>query len=140
MPWLTMIMALLAFFGSKKTGASNTKAALTAGLVGAGTYYTTHETDWGKTNLGSLDGVDLSASVGPPTTVPDGDAPGGVAATPPSDRTGSSTGIFDVLKGWGATGTATVIGAGGAAAGTGIFGNKMVVYGLLALGAFLILK
>lgn len=137
MAWLTIIMTLLSFFASKKSGASNTKAALTAGLVGAGTYFVTHETDWGRTNLGSLDGVDVS---GPGTAVvtPGGNDAGG---TPTGTTTQQpSTGILDLLRSWGATGTAAVIGTGAAATSAGVFGNKYVVWGLLGLGAFLILR
>lgn len=140
MPWLSIIMALLTFFTTKKSGASNTTAALAAGLVGAGTYYTTHETEWGKTNLGALDGVNLNAGVKPPTTVPVADNATGSGVVLPSDKSGSSTGVFDVLKTWGATGTATVIGAGAAATGSGVFDNKYVVWGVIGLAALFILK
>lgn len=137
MPWLTIIMALLSFFASKKSGASNTKAALTAGLVGAGTYFVSHETDWGRTNLGALDGVDLGAA-GSAVVTPGGNATDGSAPTTTTQT--PSTGIFDVLRSWGATGTAAVIGTGAAATGSGVFSNKYVVWGLLGLGAFLILR
>lgn len=140
MPWLSIIMALLTFFTTKKSGASNTTAALAAGLVGAGTYYTTHETEWGKKNLGALDGVNLSAGVKPPTTVPVADNATGGGVVLPSDKSGSSTGVFDVLKTWGATGTAAVIGTGAAATGSGVFDNKYVVWGVIGLAALFILK
>lgn len=123
MPWLTIILALLSFFASKKSGASNTKAAITAGLVGAGTYYVTHETDWGRVNLGDLDGV-----------VTDGDGnvvdAGGTPVTGADGKpivTGGNAGgtsFADIIRGWGATGTAAVIGAGAAATGSGIFSSK----------------
>lgn len=105
MPWLSIILALLSFFASKQSGASSTKAALTAGLVGAGSYYVSHETDWGKANLGALDGVSTTAGTvvldkqGQPVLGPTG-----------QPLTTLINGTADVLKSWGGTGTATVIG------------------------------
>lgn len=105
MPWLTIIVTLLSFFASKKSGASSTKAALIAGLAGAGTYYASHETEWGKANLGALDGLSSNTS-GP---VVNGQ---GSAVTTQSGGTLSTVvgGVSDVLKSWGGTGTAAVVG------------------------------
>lgn len=124
MPWLSILMALITFFTSKRSGASNTKAALLAGLAGAGTYYVSHETDWGKANLGPLDGVVL----------PGTEIAVGADGQPLKDANGSNvlvgsnpngTGtVTDVLKSWGATGTATVIGTTAAATGSGLFSSK----------------
>ena len=61
MPWLTIIMAVLAFFltgGAKKENRG--KAALAALAAGAGTYYTTHHTERGQENLGQWDGVEVN--------------------------------------------------------------------------------
>lgn len=130
MPWLTIIMALLSFFISKKSGASNTKALLTAGLVGAGTYYVSHETDWGKANLGSLDGV-ASSTTGSLAVL---DADGklvvgatGVPLTAQDTSKGVGSNVADVLKSWGGVGTATVVGTT-AAAGGGFFSSKNMPY------------
>lgn len=137
-PWLTIILALLSFFASKRSGASNTKAALTAGLVGASSYYVTHETDWGKANLGALDGVVPSGAkplldgAGQPVTAPDG-KPIMV------DGNSSQTTIADILKSWGATGTATVIGTT-AAAGGGVFSSKNLPWLIAGVGLLIILK
>lgn len=119
MPWLSIILALLTFFTSKRSGASNTKALLTAGLVGAGSYYVTHETDWGRANLGALDGVPAKGSAplsdkdGNVITSPSGAPVTGPALTAPAG-TGTGSGIVstvgDVLKSWGGTGTAAVVG------------------------------
>lgn len=136
MPWLSIIMALLSFFTAKRGGASNTKAALAAGLVGAGTYYVTHETDWGKANLGQFDGVITPGDVpvldsnGQPVT----DSQGNTLTT---GGNAGGTSIGDVLKGWGATGTAAVIGAGAAATGSGIFASKNLPW-LIGGGALLL--
>lgn len=58
MPWLTILITLLTFFMSGGAEKKNRgKAIATAALAGVGTYYVTHETDWGQQTLGSLDGV-----------------------------------------------------------------------------------
>lgn len=119
MPWLTIILALLSFFASKASGASNTKALLTAGLAGAGSYYVTHKTDWGKAKLGALDGVD-TAGTGAALVNTNGDpvvdANGGVVKQVVG-------GTFDTLKSWGGTGTAAVVGTA-AAASSGLFSSS----------------
>lgn len=137
-PWLTILMALLTFFSQKKSGASGSKALLAAGLVGAGTYFVTHETDWGRTNLGDLDGVVTTPSVpaSDDNTVknPDGTVmtSGGNPVIKPvitnGAPAGSSGSIWDVFKSWGATGTALVLGTGTAAAGGSIM--PLIVIGL----------
>lgn len=140
-PWLSILMALLTFFGSKKSGASNTQAAIAAGLVGAGTYYVSHETDWGKSNLGSLDGV-ASATAGA-ATVKNADGtdkigPNGVALTTPVSSSGVGSSVADVLKSWGGAGTATVLGAGAVATSSNL--QKYIPWVLGAGLLFLVLK
>lgn len=142
MPWLTIILALLSFFGAKKAGASNTGALLTAGLVGGAAYFTTHETEWGRANLGALDGVELGVDGGEPVLSSGTDS--GIDRAAPSSVLGSTgtpvrsgTGVFDVLKSWGATGTAAVIGT--AAVTTGLLSNPVVLIGG-ALAIFLLMK
>lgn len=116
MPWLSIIMALLAFFTSKKANPGNKAAALlAAAAVGGGTYYATHETDWGKANLGQLDGVVVPGKV---TYDADGNAvPEGYTSVVGKNGTstlvpipGFTSVAADVLKSWGGTGTAAVIG------------------------------
>lgn len=148
MPWLTIIMTLLSFFMSKKSGASNTAALVTAGLVGAGTYYVSHETDWGKANLGSFDGVTPPSAGVPlvndgtttPVTDPATGAPvaGNVATSPGANTSTTGTGVFDVLRGWGATGTATVLGTAALATSSGL--QKYIPWLIGAGLAFLVLK
>lgn len=138
-PWLTILLTLLAFFSSKKTGASDTTALMTAGLVGAGSYYVSHETEWGQANLAALDGVQPML-----TTTPVLDANGqqiidpvtGLAiktSVPNADgkTTATGTGVLDVLKSWGATGTAAVIGTAAVATGSSSTLSKYLVPGLL---------
>lgn len=66
MPWLSLIMFLLSYLASRKSGASGGQA-LASGLVAGGlTYEVSHNTSWGRDNLGSLDGVDPVPAVGDP--------------------------------------------------------------------------
>lgn len=132
MPWFTIIMALLSFFSAKAAGASDTKALLTAGLVGASSYYVTHETEWGRANLGDLDGVSVlegDSALDPLTGNPILNTGGGAIKV-------LTNGTADVLKSWGATGTAKVVATGAAAAG-GIFSSDNLPW-LIAAGALLV--
>lgn len=133
MPWLTIILTLLSFFAAKANGASDTKALLTAGLAGAGTYYATHETEWGRANLGDLDG--LSSVEGTP--VVDGEN------TVPLTEGGSlkvlTNGTADVLKSWGATGASKVLATGAAVAG-GIFSSANLPWLIGGLGLLIALR
>lgn len=141
MPWLSIIMFLVSFFTTKKKTNGNTAAALAAGaLAGAGTYYVTHETEWGKENLGFLDGVITTpdpGTSGPSVTVP-ADTSGGTKVPTVNAGTGGFWGgMTDVLKDWGPTGVAGVIGTTGLVAS----GNsKWLVYGGIALIAIMLLK
>jgi hypothetical protein len=58
MSWLSIIMAIISFFITRKgDGKNNVRAVLAGAAVGLGTYYVTHDTEWGSANLGWLDGV-----------------------------------------------------------------------------------
>lgn len=149
MPWLTILVTLVAFFLQKKNGASSTKAALVAGLAGAGTYMVTHKTDWGQANLGALDGVTgeggtvVKGEDGKPIIDPATNKPittGPSASGPNGAGSGGGTNLFDVLKGWGATGTAAVVGTTAASTGSGIFSNPWVIVGLGGLALLLLAK
>jgi len=125
-------MMIISFFTSKKSGASNTKALVTAGLAGAATYGVTHYTDWGKANLGDFDGVI------PAGTTPVATSTGGTMTdvTGQLIKAGSSVAgsTADVLKSWGANGTAVVLGTA-AAAGSGLFSDmKKYMPWLLLIG------
>lgn len=140
MPWLTIFMTLLTFFlaGGDDKEKRTTALAAAAG-VGLGTYYTTHETDWGKTNLGSLDGVVPTAVAANPVIDATGQpvvVDGNAVKTNSGVTAGSSASVWDTLKSWGAAGTAAVVGVGvGAATGT----NWLLIGGL-AVVAYLLLK
>jgi len=136
-------MGLLSFFLTRKGNSkNNVKAALVGAGAGLGTYYVTHETEWGQQNLGFLDGVTPPPEQlsGPGVTAPDGST---VHVSPiPAPTTTSSVvktladNTAGVLKSWGPTGTALVAGT---VAGVAT-GNKWLLYGGLAIAAFLILK
>lgn len=135
MPWLTILVALLSFFVSKKNGASNTKALVTAGLAGAGTYYVTHDTEWGKTNLGEYDGViadgtvPLAAETGAAVTKEDGTTP---------VKAGSGSTIGKLIESGGGSGTAAAV--GGFTFGALLSNPNVLLWGGLALGLFLLAK
>lgn len=134
--WAALIMALLSFFVSKKNGASDSKAMLTAGLVGAGTYYVANETEWGQENLNWFSDDKQKPSV--TTTTPITDSSG----QPVKDSNGNIVyKVVDsagkVLESWGGTGTAAVIGAGAVAADDSL--RKYLPWVLIG-AAFLILK
>jgi len=136
MPWLSILMALLSFFSQKRdTPEQKRKAALVAGLVGAGTYYVSHETEWGREHLGQYDGVITSAPTGTEvTTNPDGTVKSGLSVTaPPSGAT-----AWDVLKAWGPTGTAAVIGTTTIAASSDL--RKWLLPAGILLGIVLLVK
>lgn len=138
MPWLSIFMAILSFITSmKKDPGKKGQAVAAAALGGLGTYYVTHETDWGKENLGSLDGVVPSISGG--TSLADGSSTPANGSSIPSSANGSTTGMWDVVKSWGPTGTAAVIGAGGVATGA-IKIEKYLPWIFGGLAAFLLLR
>lgn len=135
MPWLSIIMFLLSFVLSKKSGRS-TSASLLAGLaVGGATYALADPTN--PDNLFKI-GVD-SAATTPGTTppvipVPTGSASGSSLG---SAIGGAVTATGNVLSNLG-PGTAAVLGG---ATGLVLGGSKnTLVLIALAVGAFLLLK
>lgn len=126
MPWFSIFMAILTFFLSGGTKKENrTRALIAAGLVGAGSYYLTHNTEWGQRNLGEFDGV-VKPVTGGEITNPNN--PNNKIPAP----TGTGTSIWDVLRNWGASGTAAVIGTGAAAA-TGNIMPWLLIGGVILL-------
>lgn len=115
MPWLSIIMAIISALASlKKNPDKKGQAVAAAALGGLGTYYVTHETEWGRDLLGDWDGVVVqpAADAKDPeqVTLPDGSSVGKTVVNVPSASTGQTTGLWDTLKSWGPTGTAAVIG------------------------------
>lgn len=121
MPWLSIIMAVLSFLSSlKKNPGDKGKAVAVGALAGLGTYYVSHETEWGKDTLGSLDGVIPKEPINPgdaTTTLPDGSKIPTTTTATPSPIDGRTTGVWDTIKGLGPSGVAGVIGAGAIATG-----------------------
>lgn len=126
---IALVLAVISFFGSRKAGASDGKAALVAAGVGAGSYYVGTQTQWGRDLITKVDGVwqdwkgsDGQPTVNPVTNKPDKVPPGaqvevGEDGQPVRDSNGNliwkvvdSTG--KVLESWGPAGTAGVITAG----------------------------
>lgn len=135
--WLALIMTLISYFISKKSGASSTKAALTASAAGLGTYYVATQTEWGQSVEQALDdgwealvgedgttitNRDGSTAYAPKGSTPKLDASGapmydslGRAMVTLASDTVTTTG--KVLESWGPTGTAAVIGTTAVATG-----------------------
>lgn len=134
--WASLIIALLSFFMSKKSGASDTKAMLTAGLAGAGSYYIATETEWGQENLNWFEDSTKKPTTST-TAVVDS------AGNPVKDSNGNVIykmidGTADVLKSWGGTGTAAVVGTTALATNSSL--QKYLPWVLLGLGVYLVAK
>lgn len=71
MPWLSLIMFFLSYLASRKSGASGGQALATGLVAGGLTYELSHNTSWGRDNLGSLDGLDEVAEVPVGSSPPD---------------------------------------------------------------------
>lgn len=160
--WVSLIIALVSFFLSKKSGASTGQSAAIAAASGLGTYYVATETDWGKRTLGSVDAkIDgwinpttketiASSDVQPLTEngQPVLDADGAQVYEQKSkpavkNSDGSWFGALvssagGVLKSWGGVGTAAVIGAGSVASGSSL--QKWMPWLLGGLGVYLLVR
>lgn len=156
MPWLSIIMALISFFITKKKTGSTTAALAAGAIAGVGTYTLTHYTDWGQANLGSLDGIAAPATLtnpdgtvinddaGNPIVVPAGSSvaklPDGTYKVNANGTVSVVDSIADVLKSWGGVGTAAVIGTTAVSAGGSDKFEKWFPYLLIGGMALLILK
>lgn len=141
MPWLSIIMAILTFFLAG--GANKEKrgtAALAALGVGAGTYALTHNTDWGKENLGWLDGVDIQVNpsgavnattgpVDPVRNIPNSTGKGEQAGT---------SGLWSTLGGW--LNSPAGQASSGVAAASALGLPNWLVWGGLGLFAYALIK
>lgn len=151
---IALITTLVSFFASKKSGASDGEAALIAAGVGAGTYYVGTQTEWGKGIIDDIENwVGVKDGTGKPVLNNDGSEvkmPKGATivtdenGVPRKDPQGnvmwelvSSTG--EVLKSWGPTGTATVIGTGALASSADDLPSWLLPAGL-GLAVFALLK
>lgn len=161
-PWLTLIMTLLSFFLTKAKTGSTSKALLAGAAAGAVTYGVTHHTEWGRENLGTLDGVDFDvdaskASGSSANNVQARDADGNPivdsagnpvyekptvkAAREEAVSPGIVQTVGSVLSSWGGVGTAAVVGATGAATGSGVFSSDNLMKWLpWAIGGLVVYK
>lgn len=141
MPWLSIIVALVSFFLAGGSKSENRAKAAAVGLAaGTATYGITHYTDWGRENLGKLDGVVVSGGgEGSSKKVPTATNANGQPITVGTGSAGASgsTGLFSAVGG--ALSNPVVAGATGLAAGSLISGSTLM-WIALGLGAFLILK
>lgn len=131
---IALLMALISYFTAKKKGnASDTQAALAAAAAGVGTYYVATETEWGKSAVASLsDAIGYTPSSTNSTTATTAD--GKPVAIPNTSGT-ASTNSWDVLKAWGPTGTAAVVGT----TALGVSGSSRKYLPWIAIGAVALL-
>lgn len=163
-PWLSITVAIISFFATKKKTGSSLTAAVVGGLAGAGTYYATHYTGLSDTILGQWDGVPQVPPVLPEiTTDTNGNpvAPAGytivrnadgspaldanghpqIVKTVVAATTDPGTNVFQdaagVVTSWGPLGTAL---AGGAIAA--VTGNlkPFLIGGGIILGIILLMR
>lgn len=150
---IPIILALISYFTSKKAGASSAQAGLVAAGVGVGSYYVATQTDWGKSFFSDADakmiplmegGVAVKDKDGNPVMVPEGSTTkrdgDKLSVTSPSGSVWTSTldSVGGVLKSWGGTGTAAVIGAGAIATNSSL--KKWLPWLLIGGVAIMVLK
>lgn len=135
MPWVTIILFVLGFVLSKKKGKSNSAALLT-GLVAGGAGYVLAD----PTNPSNLFGIGVdstSTAVGTPavtTPTPTGSAGAGTIG---AGIGGAVNGAGNILTSMGPGTTALV----GGAAGVALAGkSEWLLWGGVAIAAFLLLK
>lgn len=110
MPWLSLLSFILTFLLQKSKGKSTGAALVSAGLVGLATYALADPTN--PSNLFGV-GVDSGgvAAAGAPKVAAVGEIGSSAASSSVTDLLGKTvTTTGDVLKSWGGTGTAAVIG------------------------------
>lgn len=150
---VSIVVALIGFFSAKKAGATSAQAGLVAAAAGAGSYYVATQTDWGKSFFGDADkkmiplmkdGVEVKDSNGNKVMVPEGSTVAvdgnNMTVTSPSGDVWKSTldAAGGVLKSWGGTGTAAVIGAGAVASSSSL--QKYLPWVIGGVVAFMVLK
>lgn len=138
MPWLSIIVAVLVFFlagGAKKE--KRGRAALLAAGAGLGTYYVTHETEWGQENLGQWDGIEADVT-GDGATMSNGPAAPKVPIGTGTTSDSGAGGFWNTVGGWlrSPAGQVTT----GAAGATALGVPNWLLWGGVAVGAYLLLK
>lgn len=132
-------MAIISYVTTKKGDSKNEgKAIAAAAAAGLGSYWFTTETEWGQDAVSWLDDniMDLSSQKAAPVTV---DQDGNLVQANTGLKPGSaSTNGWDVLKNWGPTGTAAVVGTGAVTAG--LSSDDWIKWAAIAVGVFLLIK
>lgn len=150
----SIILALISYFTSKKSGASSAKAAMVGAAAGLGTYYVATETEWGKSLFATANdsswvvakdanGNIIKDDQGRTVYVPAGetatvDANGKVQVQ--ADGTWFTKTLAttaDILKSWGGAGTAAVVGTAAVASSDS---RKKYLPWLLIGGAVILLS
>lgn len=125
-PWLSIIMFIISFLTTKSAGGSTGRALLMGTLAGGATYAVTHS-NWAKDTFladwDNADAVDVDGKLVNKVLGPDGNLVNKSA---------------DVLKSWGAAGTAGVIAT--TAAATSIDWAKLAPWGLGVLGLLVLTR
>lgn len=148
-----VIIALISYFTSKKAGASSAQAGAIAAGAGLGSYYVATQTDWGKSFFSDADakmvplmneGQPVLDSKGNKVMVPEGSTVSkngnNLTVTSPSGSVWTSAldAAGGVLKSWGGTGTAAVIGAGALASSSSL--QKYIPWALGAVALLMVLR
>jgi hypothetical protein len=133
-------MAIISFLGSLKKDKSNVgQAAMVGAAAGLGTYYVTHETEWGQETLGQYDGV-VTGTLGDAVPTPAAGT-GGTSTNPVTIPTTSGQnatgGLWQTVKdNLIPIGAGVIVGASGSSA----TGSKWGTWLLIGAAAYLILK
>lgn len=139
--WLTLIMALISYFMSAKSGNSKGRSAAIAATVGMGTYFATQNSETLASANESINNL-FSSNSPASSSANEGVARDGVlvgaGATAGSAVSSLGSSAADVLKSWGPVGTAGVIVGTGAA--SSMDWDKWLPWLAAGLGAYLLLK
>lgn len=140
--WITILIALLSYFGTKRaTGGDKKKAAIGALIGGMGSAYAVSSTEWGANKatafnsaLGFTSDPLLQQQVAANTAAAvAGGTPTSTATTVPG------TSVWDTVKSWAGSGAGYLAaGAAGAVAGSAL--PTWLPAAGIALAAYLILK
>lgn len=138
-PWVSIIIAILGFFGSKKKGASSTTAALVGAAAGVGSYFLFDPSN-PDNMFGVGDAVATTAADKPSGGIPTGNNTATTGTNVAAGLTGLASQTIDtggkVLTSWGATGTAGVIATKGLVSGE----KKWLLIAAAAVAAIMLLK
>lgn len=131
MPWMSIIVWLVSYFMSTKSGMSKGKAAMVATGAGLATYYLADPSN--SENILGITMGDKTIAGSPSES--DGKATSGTASLP---RGGGSivSEVGQTLRSWGPLGTAGVVGVTSGA----LSNNKWLLWGGAAILAVLLLK